>query len=172
MRGGACPLFSILVPGPGRGAPRGKESCGGPGTWISREASGARAGGLWRRRVAGPALVAGPGAWRSVGGVALGGCQVGGCGKSGSTVPRWGAGRAQDPGKVPSPACPTSSDPSPAAGRFDGGLTPPPVLAPISPLHSALRLLPHDFQAQPRLHFCDPTPHQLTLRPHQVTLSS
>lgn len=76
--------------GPAEAAPGARGKCGRPGTWISREASRARAGGLWRRRVAGPALVAGPGAWRSVGGVALGGCQVGGRGKSGSTVPRGG----------------------------------------------------------------------------------
>lgn len=90
-RAGAWPRAGHPGSGaPAEAAPGARGKCGRPGTWISREASRARAGGLWRRRVAGPALVAGPGAWRSVGGVALGGCQVGGRGKSGSTVPRGG----------------------------------------------------------------------------------
>lgn len=147
---------------------------------YSREASRARAGGLWRRRVAGPALAAGPGAWRSVGGVALGGCQVGGRGKSGSTVPRGGeAGRTRGPGKVPSPSCPPSSVPGLAwPGRRPGprwtAAWPHPHPGSL-PLYSAPRLLPQDSQTPPRdrarlLHF-DPihTPHPRDPRPHQVT---
>lgn len=70
------PALVIRVPGPGGGRAGSEREVRPP--WNLDIARGKpRAGGLWRRRVAGPALVAGPGAWWSVGGVALGGCQIG-----------------------------------------------------------------------------------------------
>lgn len=165
-----APRWSSGFRGPAEAAPGARGKCGRPGTWISREASRARAGygagGLrgrrwWQGPVHGGLSAESPsGAVRLVA-----------AGRVGPPCPEAGGWANAGPREGPEPVVPTLLGPWPGGwASLDGGLAPPPPRVPAPP--SRPETPPPGLPNPALLLLLDPIHTLLTPRPHKATPNS